>query len=1027
MKTFTKLMVLIALAMGMVSPQAARASKTEVEALLKEGGIFRIKNRGSNNYLTEIASNNGLMGKALLKKQPAHLSQVWIVARNSKGYTLRNASTGRYVPAKDGNPMTTTFGAGQFYIRYSQANSGTSTDFITISWNEKFEKNESLNENNGTHNVLGWKANSPSVNDNFSDWSLEQVSDVSTADIKAHLDANSGAVEATDGAYVRVMNMMYGTYMTEASAGHTLSCVANDANDYGQVWQLTKRDDKWQLKNVLTDRYIQLQSGARSQQYKTITTATAWKLTPGVDTYLTTYGFEDAAGIGLHCDAQSKVVGWDVAHTPSQWMLKAAAIDEAALTAAKERLAAYAVLTGSNVLKIRNTLKAYFEDLACTKLKPEFQAMSDADLVAFMSKSPEAGTAFTIALPSFFQDIVLKVKNNTWTHREKEFRIYDYQPYSAYDEWNSNHLMGTGYPFSPQTGPTGVSAKRNDILFVFVGSSIPAGTTLEAMTCVGMDIWGKRTTLQPGLNVLNVDVDCHVFINYNVKNYSKKLADVPALPIHIEGGYVNGYFDITRGHTNADWLDMEKTLFKDEVIHLKNKWTQFNMLLDGVKKQINYSQMTQVDTDGTPKGIEGTLRRWDQLLEWERELIGAPRFYDRFNCMLSASASSSGNPYASNHGTFYPGVGEYMNYNWMTFGTENDEGRGMWVVAHEVGHTNQRLINLPGDTEMSVNFFSQVVRWNQGSNVGRGGPLSVAMASFHKGQYHHEYDIWLRSRMYFQLWLYYELMGHRKGFWPAVCDMMRKQPMEMSRSKENPMSGKFSYFRFAQYCADAAQEDLSEFFEFYGFFKEMKNHEVGDYSNTYFTTTKAEIEACKQYMSKYPKAHPGLIFIDERIRKSPANYPGMRKGAMRLATSASATPGVAAEVGNVGMVDDFRQDLETKPYTATLSGNTVTIKTDGKGAVGFKVYDTTGKLVYVANTYRFTIPTEIAKHGYYVSVAYGNGKEASVLDKTGITAIDAAPAVDAAKTEEVIYDLDGRRSQGRNHGVQIVNGKVTIN
>lgn len=1027
MKTFTKLLVLIALAMGMMSPQAARASKTDVEALLKEGGLFRIKNRGSNNYLTEMASNNGLMGKSLLKTQPAHLSQVWILERNSKGYALRNASTGRYVPAKDGNPMMTTFGIGQLYIRYSQANSGTSTNFVTISWNEKFEKNESLNENYVSHNVLGWKANSPSVNDNFSDWTLERVNDVSTADIKAHLDANSGAVEATDGAYVRLMSMMYGTYMTESSATNTISCIAKDMNDYGQVWQLTKSGTKWQLTNVLTNRSIQLQAGRRSQQYVTTTGKTTWNLTPGVDRYLTTYGFEDANKIGLHCDAQSRVVGWDVNEHGSQWMLLSATIDPAALKTAQDRLADYAVLKTDNILKFRNTLSAYFEDMACTKLKPEFQAMSDADLIAFMSKTPEAGTAFTIALPSFLQEVVLKVKNNTWTHREREFRVYDYQAYSAPDVWNSNHLMGTGYPFSPQSGPTGVSAKRNDVLFVFVGGAIPSGTTLEAMACVGMDVQGKRTKLVPGFNVLSVDADSHIFINYIVKNYARKLDEFPAIPIHIEGGYVNGYFDITRGHTNEDWLDMEKTLFKDEVIHLKNKWTQFNMLLDGVKKQINYGQMKQVDTDGTPKGIEGTLRRWDQLLEWERELIGAPRFYDRFNCVLSASASSGGNPYASNFGTYYPGVGEYMNYNWMTFGTENDEGRGIWVVAHEVGHTNQRLINLPGDTEMSVNFFSQVVRWNQGSNVGRGGPLSVAMASFHKGQYHHEYDIWLRSRMYFQLWLYYELQGHRKGFWPAVCDMMRKQPMEMSRSKDSPLSGKLSYFRFAQYCADAAQEDLSEFFEFYGFFKEMENHEVGDYSNTYFTTTKADIEACKQYMSKYPKAHPGLIFIDERIRKSPANYPGMRKGTMRLATSASATPGDAREVGNVGMFDDFRKDLEIAPYTATLSGNTVTIKTDGKGAVGFKVYDTTGKLVYVANTYSFTIPTEIAKNGYYVKVAYGNGAEASVLDKTGITAIDAAPTVEEAKSQEVIYDLDGRRSQRRNHSVQIVNGKVAVN
>ena len=106
------------------------------------------------------------------------------------------------------------------------------------------------------------------------------------------------------------------------------------------------------------------------------------------------------------------------------------------------------------------------------------------------------------------------------------------------------------------------------------------------MTTEGLSVTGPRQRLNPGLNMVVADNDSHLFIVYTITDPRKLLASTPALQIHIEGGRVNGYFDITRGHTNADWLDMEKTLFKDQVIHMKNKYYQFNMDLAGVKEQL---------------------------------------------------------------------------------------------------------------------------------------------------------------------------------------------------------------------------------------------------------------------------------------------------------------------------------------------------------------------------------------------------------------------------------------------------------
>lgn len=1029
MKHFTKLLWIFLAVVGALLPLAAEASKADVDKFLKDGGVFRIKNRGSNRYMTINATNGDLTGKARISTRPNSFSQVWVMQGTGGTYTLRSAFDGRYVPGKGGNPMRAQFASAPIYIKYSAANTGTNTSYVTLSWDAKFADKNCLNENNGSHNILGWYANSPSVNDAFSDWVLEPVTDFTTEDIKNQITSAAGVVSAEDGHFYRIASAAYGTFMSEASLSHELSCIPKNDTEFGQIWKLEKHTNgKWMFRNVLTNRYIQTQGGERSRIYSTTPNASRFDLEDGGDNYLPTYSFADAKNVGLHCDAWGRVVGWDTNAAASKWMLHPATVDSAALKTVQDKLADYDIVSkASNVALLRTTIKAYFEDLACTQLKTQYQNMTDEDLVKLMSATPADQTGeIKIALPRFMQEVVLKVKNNTWGYREKEFRVYDYKPYSDYTQWNYKSLVGTGYMLSPQTGPTGISVKRGDVATVYVGRDLPIGTSLRLMNCSKMDVTGPEQFLQPGLNVVFFDKDGHLFINYVITNTNTKLADVPALPIHIEGGYVNGCFDITRGHTNADWLDMEKTLFKDEFIHLKNKWTQFNMILSGVKRQINYNQMTQTDVDGTPKGIEGTLIRWDQLVEIERDLIGAPQFYDRFNSMLSASASSTGNPHASTYGTYYPGVSQYMNYDHMTFGTEDDEGGDFWMIAHEVGHTNQALINLPGDTEMSVNFFSQVVRWKQGSNVGRGRPLSNTMASFHKRDHHSKYDIWQRSRMYFQLWLYYELQGHKPGFWPAVCNLMRKSPMTQSTDPNNYGSANGSYFKFAKNCADAAGEDLTEFFEFYGFFRPNPKLEVGDYTSSYFNITQADIDACKAYMSKYPKAHPGLIFIDERIRKSPANYPGMRAGAMRLGTSPDATPGVASEVGNVGMFSDFRKDLPTSPYTCTVApSGRVSIKQDGKGAVGFKVYNAQNSLVFVANTWNFNLPSEVLKNGYRIVVAYGNGEQATIHESGNSTGIDTVQSETTTATPKV-YELDGRRSDTEAHGVKIVNGKVVV-
>lgn len=1035
MRKITSFLFLCLMLLGIAVPQSASATQAEVNAILSSGGVFRIKNRGSSRYITEDVNNHKLTG-AIKKTTADSLSQIWLVQRIADGtFYLRNAYTGRYINAANGNPIVTVMGPQIYYIKYGAVNTAQ-TSYVTISWASDFGGNNCLNENSGSRNVLGWHANLTNNIDYFSDWSFEKVNGASIATIKSQINKYSGAITPTNGKYVRIYNVAYGTVISESMSGNTLSCFAESNTDYTQVWKVTKNAaGNWQFQNAVTDRFIATQNGALSTQYSTTTSTTpAFILANGLDTIITNFVIGDGSTQkGLHCDQQAKVVGWYSNISPTNWVFKDVEIDQTLLNeqrAEHQSLAFYQ--SGLNRIYVTNSLRNLFKDDACTMLKDEIQALSDDSLRNLLSK--ETPNYTRIALPEELQKIIFKVKNNTWAKWEREFRVHSYNAYSNPNVWNRREYIYSGYAFSPQTNPTGISVKRGRALLVFLGANVPTGATIKLMVTSGQSVTGQETSLTRGFNYVPINDDGHAFINYTITNPTSKLANFDTIPVHIEGGYVNGVFDITRGHKNADWVQMVADgLFTDGVTHLKSKYIQFNMLTEGLKAINPEEQFTQIDTDGTPKALEGVLLRWDQIIERTRSVMGIEKHAPYFNCMFSASSSSNGNPYATSYGTYYPGVGGYMSYNGITFGWEDNEGANLWVIAHENGHLHQNAINLAGDTEVSVNFFSQFCTWLQGSNVGRGRPWSNTAGSFHKGVFYHEYDLWQRSRMYFQLWLYYHEMRHKPDFYPTLFEKLRQDPLLRSGDRNNPYSGTVNFLKFAKYACDAAEEDLSEFFQFYGFFVPLNNYEVGDYSNSYFTTTQAEIDAAIAYMKRYPKANKSLMFIDERIRKSPATYPGASEGQMRFGTSPDASPGVASEVGQVGMYSDFVDNPQYQPYTHNINSSTgqvVITATSGQGAVGFKVYDANGKFVYASNRYIFTIPAQYRNSNYAIAVALGDGTQRVLYDPNNIlddvTGIGNITTDNAQEVSEKVYDLTGRQTQVGAKGVYIINGKRVI-
>ena len=92
-------------------------------------------------------------------------------------------------------------------------------------------------------------------------------------------------------------------------------------------------------------------------------------------------------------------------------------------------------------------------------------------------------------------------------------------------------------------------------------------------------------------------------------------------------------------------------------------------------------------------------------------------------------------------------------------------------------------------------------------------------------------------------------------------------------------------------------------------------------------------------------------------------------------------PGDSRVFGDVGHYTDFGTGTEpsttAQPEAVRLEGRSLRVQ--GKGAVGYKVYNAQGQLVMVANRHAFTIPTELDLSQITVSVAGGDGGEVEIF------------------------------------------------
>ena len=949
----------------------------QVKANIKNNNrLVRVTNRRNSN--AALADNGSTTLGAVLSK--TDYSQVWLLTAVSGGYTLRNGNTGRYLNDDD-NFRTPSTTATTLQIQVSPNNSS----YFNITESASFTTaNDCLNLNGDGTTLYKWTY----VGDAGSDWAITDVpeTEYTTDQVYQNLRSKSGLSEPVAGAYYRIKNIYYNNYMYENSSSNKLSDEAIDENKLAQYWTLVASGNGYLLQNLLTQRYITPQRGVRSVQYGTQTTkpSNVFTLTRTSDETLYAYSIDDNNGIGLHCDGQSNVVGWDTSITPSMWGFEKVELSDDFITEARKVLGSY-----SDVVKNRSAYQAsldnLFSDKACTMLKSNIAGLTDAQL--------EENSDYA-ALPEAIKEMVLKVKNNTWAQTtttstvtdsyEKFFRIASYKPYSNYTEMAGGNYTYQSNMYGKLSGPTGITLKTNDILYIYVDANASSDCTLQAEIVkaddnAGGHQSGTTTNLTAGLNVLQANEQSNVYIFYQLNDCSKYLANYNDIKIHLEGGTVNGCFDVTRGMKNQDWANMRDLgmMEASPVLNMKTEHLVFAMDAPAVISAMTAAQNSAGDTQAD---AEKLMRIWDTIVDNEERLQGLDDFAGRLRNVWNCFSVNSAYMYATSYGTYYntntlPTV---MNYYELTHQSEGNEGGALWGPSHEMGHNHQAAINLIGTTESSNNMFSNINLFEQGVSTTRYQSPVANFTNLADQLNWNSRNISVSTRMFFQLYLYFHVAKGDSTFYPRVFKAMRAD--KISRGNwDNTLTadtdgdgtadyttgyksyGKDDYLKFAKTVCKVANADLSEFFESYGMFIPEDNQFVGDYSNYWVTTTQADIDAAKTEMKSYSTKLNNIMFIDDHIVQKPANADNKFE-AVPASSGMKVNCGTyeGSKVGTAGTLGDY----ESYSNPQAGAGNTYSISNGvisflGTDYVGYKIYDTSGNLIWACNSDQATIPSSI--------------------------------------------------------------------
>ena len=608
---------------------------------------------------------------------------------------------------------------------------------------------------------------------------------------------------------------------------------------------------------------------------------------------------------------------------------------------------------------IAANLRTFFNDDLCTEIASDYQSYSDEDLRSAMEAKE---------IPADFQEMAVKIKNDQWGRYEKQFRIHTYGPYSDANTWRSK-IKATGLSY--MGNPTGIWAKQGEVLYVFVSDDVLDDATLYIAGTTDNNLISKPNTgveLCKGLNVVKVGQEmAQFYILYTVKtdNLKKKVADWPDLNIHIEGGTADGYYDITHAS------DEEYQYLRDHA-----KYPLFT--IRGRRTVWNFETPTYATV--WPKTVDNSITWSDNQCLWQFALMGVtdivaqgefdyppynlkggdafyPTYCNNPTFSIQGNPDDAGYANSTTYRTSYNGVDCIR----ASYNLENEDF-DCWCVAHECGHNNQGAFNLETCTEASNNLFSNIALYLTGYLTSKGKSLEYQNNDFTNNTPWVKRSIESKMRMYYQLYLYYHMARHNTSFYPELIKELRRDPITLWKNGDQSM------MKFVEKACKVANEDLTDFFEMWGFFVPCSRVECEDYGTHTFNLSKADINDTKKKIAKYERKNHEILFIEDRVK------PTYRFDIWATGTNQIRKGYEEGKYGELGHFTDYMDSIaaaQPTHYTCAIVRDTVFVY--GEGGVGFAAYNADGSLRSFSNTRVLYVPNATVDTAWTAYSVTANG------------------------------------------------------
>lgn len=826
----------------------------------------------------------------------------------------------------------------------------------------------------------------------------------------------------------------HGYVIQENRISHGLTAVEPGNNrSYQQIWYCAKAG---QLKNALTRRYIG--SASRSVQVSTVTNATTITMTNANTHFLLINGMQ------LHADASNVVVGWNDAENKSNWWCfeEVADIDVDDLTAEQEKYdkeqAEKAALEAivANESTYAAVVTGYFSDGACTVLKSAYSGLTDEQMRTRMTSD---------GLPEQVQEVVLRIKNK-WSDElnpeiSERFRVAEYKCYTRQDIKNQVKATQLG----DQNNPTGIWMNSLQLMYVFVEGDIPDGTELRIVGGSGAEIdrqwWWGGTKLHSGMNIIyNGNENSYMWIMYTAPgDLTRDISRFPALKIHIEGGDVLGYADVAGKNESEANSEYEKMLkHANAMMNARGVSTKkMNFAVKGERGLFLFPVdcYNQIWSSQTKYGykIYKSMKFYDDVLKWEWSAMGwqdrveageatgregldpgsgFAYYPSKINNLAATMMLYNGkNPYSSDNYTCMPSVGAVeSSYN------AERENFDTWCVGHESGHNNQGAINLPSSMESSNNYFSNIITYQWGYRMSRGMNFDENMEYWKSKTMFPQRNISMTMRMWYNLYLYYHLAGHNKGFTQKLHKLLRQDPMVFGgqgwyegggsdgNAGANMGLASNSWLKFYEKACEAAGEDLTEYFRMWGFFYTSKEAKYatqnpnngkwyvycGDYASYYIENTQEMIDAAiARVKKKGYKENKQVMFIEDRLEAQERYDINATGGAIKPDNGGTirTTEWLKKYHGDIGYYKYYNDGnmklAKAEDYSYMVTGGKVTVKVkEGceNNGVGIIVYKEDGSIGWLSNRFSFTMPAEVAAGKFKVVIINADGSEVEIMN-----------------------------------------------